>query len=154
MGMDGLLYFYDKGKSVMNAELAKAFETHVRWNENLPGIYAVPCSSALMEKMGKDLVHGITLTAPGFYGPQGRELRLKLAFPELNHLIESFNFEGNRIANFEMETSALYGLGKMLGHETLTICTIVANRVNQTYAKDYHSDVERLIKLVLDRITA
>lgn len=154
MGMDGLLYFYDKGKSVMNAELAKAFETHVRWNENLPGIYAVPCSSALMEKMGKGLVHGITLTAPGFYGPQGRELRLKLAFPELNHLIESFNFEGNRIANFEMETSALYGLGKMLGHETLTICTIVANRVNQTYAKDYHSDVERLIKLVLDRITA
>jgi len=153
MGMDGLLYFYGKGKSVMDAPLADAFENHVKWNEKLPGIYAVPCSDRLMQTLGKDLVHGITLTAPGFYGPQGRELRLKLAFPELNHLIESFDFNGNRIANFEMETSALYGLGKMLGHETLTICTIVANRVNQSYAKDYHSDIERLIKLVLSRVS-
>lgn len=153
MGMDGLLYFYDKGKSVMNAGLAEAFVNHVSWNENLPGIYAVPCSETLMEKLGKDLVHGITLTAPGFYGPQGRELRLKLAFPDLNRLIESFDYQGKRISNFEMETSALYGLGKMLGHDTLTICTIVANRVNQTYAMDYHADIERLIKLVLERLT-
>jgi len=153
MGMDGLLYFYDKGKSVMNAELADAFVKHVSWNTNLPGIYAVPCSETLMTKLGKDLVHGITLTAPGFYGPQGRELRLKLAFPELNHLIESFSFNGSRIANFEMETSALYGLGKMLGHETLTICTVVANRVNQTFATDYKSDIERMLKLVLGRLS-
>jgi uridine phosphorylase len=153
MGMDGLLYFYQKGKSVMNAELAEAFVKHVGWDANLPGIYAVPCSQLLMDKVGKGLVQGVTLTAPGFYGPQGRELRLKLAFPELNHLIEGFEFNGSRIANFEMETSALYGLGKMLGHETLTVCTIVANRVNQTYADDYHSDIERLIKLVLERLT-
>lgn len=153
MGMDGLLYFYAKGKSVMNAELADAFVKHVHWDANLPGIYAVPCSSYLMDKVAKDLVHGVTLTAPGFYGPQGRELRLKLAFPELNHLIESFEYQGNRIANFEMETSALYGLGKMLGHETLTVCTVVANRVSRTYAEDYHSDIERLIKLVLGRLT-
>ncbi len=154
MGMDGLLYFYEKGKSVMNSELAQAFVNHVNWDANLPGIYAVPCSDTLMGKLGKDLVHGITLTAPGFYGPQGRELRLKLAFPELNHLIESFEYKGKRIANFEMETSALYGLGKMLGHDTLTICTVVANRVSQTYAKDYHADIERLIKLVLERLTS
>jgi len=153
MGMDGLLYFYDKGKSVMNAEMAEAFVKHVNWNANLPGIYAVPCSQPLMDKLGKGLVHGVTLTAPGFYGPQGRELRLKLAFPELNNRIESFEYQGSRIANFEMETSALYGLGKMLGHETLTICTIVANRVNRSYAEDYHGDVERLIKLVLSRLT-
>ena len=152
MGMDGLLEFYEKGKSIMDAELAKAFVKHVNWDANLPGIYAVPCSQGLMEKVGKDLVHGLTLTAPGFYGPQGRELRLKLAFPELNHLIESFEYQGKRIANFEMETSALYGLGKMLGHETLTVCSIVANRVNKTYAKDYHSDIERLVKLVLSRL--
>lgn len=154
VGMDGLLYFYEKGKSVMNAELAAAFVNHTHWDANLPGIYAVPCSAMLMEKLGKGLVHGITLTAPGFYGPQGRELRLKLAYPELNHLIESFKSGEHRIANFEMETSALYGLGKMLGHETLTICTIVANRVNHTYAKDYHSDIDRLIKLVLERLSA
>jgi uridine phosphorylase len=153
MGLDGLLYFYEKGKSVMDRELSDAFEKYVSWNEKLPGVYAVPCSQMLMDKLGKDLVHGITLTAPGFYGPQGRELRLKLAFPELNHLIESFDYKGNRIANFEMETSALYGLGKMLGHETLTICSIVANRVNRNYAKDYHSDIERLIQLVLGRLT-
>lgn len=152
MGLDGLLYFYKIGKNVMNADMARAFVDHVRWDGNLPGVYAVPCSQTLMDKLGEDLVHGITLTAPGFYGPQGRELRLKLAFPELNHLIESYEYKGNRIANFEMETSALYGLGKMLGHETLTICTIVANRVNHTYAKDYHSDVERLIKKVLGRL--
>ena len=154
MGMDGLLYFYDKGKSVMDASMAEAFVSHVNWNANLPGIYAVPCSDTLMDKLGKGLVHGITLTAPGFYGPQGRELRLKLAFPELNNLIETFVYKENRIANFEMETSALYGLGKMLGHDTLTICTIVANRVNQTYAKDYHADIEKLILLVLERLTA
>jgi len=153
MGMDGLLYFYEKGKSVMDSALAEAFVKHVNWNINLPGIYAVPCSQFLMDKVGKDLVHGVTLTAPGFYGPQGRELRLKLAFPELNHLIESFAFDGSRIANFEMETSALYGLGKMLGHETLTVCTIVANRVNHSYAEDYHGDIERLIRLVLERVT-
>lgn len=102
--------------------------------------------------MGKGLTEGITLTASGFYGPQGRELRLPLAFPELNSLIETFGYEGKRISNFEMETSALYGLGKMLGHQALTICTIVANRVAKTYAKDYHSDLDRLIKLVLERI--
>jgi uridine phosphorylase len=153
MGLDGLLYFYKKGKSVMNADMAATFADHVSWDGNLPGVYAVPCSSTLMDKLGKGLVQGITLTAPGFYGPQGRELRLKLAFPELNHLIESFEYIGNRIANFEMETSALYGLGKMLGHETLTICSIVANRVNHSYAKDYHADIERLIKLVLTRVT-
>ncbi len=153
MGMDGLLYFYQQGKSVMDHAMAEAFVKHVSWNENLPGIYAVPCSSSLMDKVGKGLVHGVTLTAPGFYGPQGRELRLKLAFPELNQLIESFEYKGSRIANFEMETSALYGLGKMLGHDTLTVCTIVANRVNRTYAEDYHGDVEKLIRLVLDRVT-
>ncbi len=153
MGMDGLLYFYEKGKSVMDAPLAEAFVNHVHWDGNLPGVYAVPCSPSLMDKLGKDLLPGITLTAPGFYGPQGRELRLKLAFPDLNHLIESFEYQGRRIANFEMETSALYGLGKMLGHETLTICSIVANRVNKTFAKDYHSDIDRMVKLVLSRLT-
>ncbi|NVO19158.1 MAG: nucleoside phosphorylase [Bacteroidetes bacterium] len=152
MGLDGLLYFYKDGKSVMDAELAKAFVRHTGWDGNLPGVYAVKSSERLKNILGNGLTEGITLTASGFYGPQGRELRLPLAFPELNRLIETFNYQGKRISNFEMETSALYGLGKMLGHQTLTICTIVANRVARTYAKDYHSDVERLIKLVLDRV--
>jgi uridine phosphorylase len=153
VGLDGLLYFYEKGKSVMDKGLADAFSDFVNWDKNLPGVYAVPCSPVLMKKLGYGLTQGITLTAPGFYGPQGRELRLKLAFPDLNQKIENFDFHGNRISNFEMETSALYGLGKMLGHETLTICTIVANRVNQTFASNYQSDVEKLITMVLNRLT-
>lgn len=153
MGLDGLLYFYKSGSEVMDTALASAFVQHVGWSNLLPGVYAVPCSGVLMEKLGKGLVQGVTLTAPGFYGPQGRELRLQLAYPQLNSLIESFSFGTHRICNFEMETSALYGLGRMLGHETLTICTIVANRVNRSYALDYHSDVERLIRLVLERLT-
>lgn len=153
MGLDGLLYFYRDSEKVMNQALADAFMKYVSWNPNLPGVYAVACSPRLQEIMGKGLTSGVTLTAPGFYGPQGRELRLPLAHPELNGLIESFSYDGLRISNFEMETSALYGLGGMLGHQTLTLCTIVANRVARTYAKDYHSDVERLIKLVLERAT-
>jgi uridine phosphorylase len=153
MGLDGLLYFYKSGPEVMDSALASAFVQHVGWSNQLPGVYAVPCSGVLMEKLGKGLVQGVTLTAPGFYGPQGRELRLQLAYPQLNSLIEGFSFGTQRICNFEMETSALYGLGRMLGHETLTICTIVANRVNRSYALDYHSDVERLIRLVLERLT-
>jgi uridine phosphorylase len=154
IGLDGLLYFYKDSQRVMNADLSGAFIRHTSWDENLPGVYAVPCSGKLQTILGEGLASGITLTAPGFYGPQGRELRLPLAHPDLNKLIETFEYDGQRISNFEMETSALYGLGKMLGHQTLTICTIVANRVARTYAKDYHSDVERLIRLVLDRIVS
>jgi uridine phosphorylase len=152
MGMDGLLYFYRNSEKYMDQELAEAFISHTSWDDKLPGIYAVPCSEELKIKMGAGLVSGITLTAPGFYGPQGRELRLSLAHPDLNSKIESFTYHGQRIANFEMETSALYGLGTMLGHRTLTICTIVANRVTRTYARDYHSDIDRLIRLVLERV--
>ena len=152
IGLDGLLHFYKDGKGVMNTDLSDAFIKHTGWNENLPAAYAVASSGKLLKTLGSGLTQGITLTAPGFYGPQGRELRLPLAYPELNGLIETFDFGGKRITNFEMETSALYGLGKMLGHETLTICTIVANRVTKSYAVDYHSDIERLVQLVLDRI--
>lgn len=149
MGLDGLLHFYAAGESVMDIELADAFVQHTSWNTKLPGLYAVKCSEVLMNRLGAGLAQGITLTAPGFYGPQGRQLRLELAYPQLNELIETFDYQGARIANFEMETSALYGLGKMLGHQTLTICSIVANRVAKTYARDYHSDIERLIQHVL-----
>ena len=153
IGLDGLLYFYLNNEKVTEAALAAAFVQHTGWNENLPGIYAAESSKQLLDKLGDGFHHGITLTAPGFYGPQGRELRLKTAFPELNSLIETFEYQGHRIANFEMETSALYGLGRLLGHETLTICNIVANRVAKTYAADYKKDMENLIKLVLGRLS-
>lgn len=152
MGLDGLLYFYRDSQSIMDPALAEAFERYTGWHAKLPSVYAVHCAPGLMQRLGTGLTQGITLTAPGFYAPQGRELRLKLAFPDLNPLIEKFSFQGQTITNFEMETSALYGLSRMLGHNALTICTIVANRVNKTFATNYHSDVERMVKQVLERL--
>jgi len=98
-------------------------------------------------------LQGITATAPGFYGPQGRQLRLAPAISDLNGKLENFSHENLRITNFEMETSALYGLGKLLGHECFTICAIVANRVSMQYSKDYKKAINNLIDLVLQRLT-
>ncbi|MGB4654489.1 MAG: nucleoside phosphorylase [Bacteroidales bacterium] len=152
VGLDGLLYFYENSESVFERKLIDKFIKHTEWKSNLPSIYSVKASSCLLEKYAFDLKHGITLTSPGFYAPQGRELRLNLAFPEFNGLVENFYYKDIPIANFEMESSALYGLGQMLGHNTLTICTIIANRVNKTFSNNYKEDVERMIELVLGRL--
>ena len=108
----------------------------------------------LVEKIGEGLQKGITATAPGFYGPQGRVLRLKLAYPDINSKIETFRFNDKRIANLEMETSALYGLGALLGHETLTICVLIANRVTKKFSTNYKIAMNQLTELVLNRITS
>ena len=152
IGMDGLLYFYADNTKVTDPMLSDAFATHVSWNNKLPGIYAVKASESFLEEMGNGFIKGMTLTAPGFYAPQGRVLRLPLAFPQMNQLIETFQYQQGRIANFEMETSALYGLGQMLGHETLTICAIVANRVTRTFSRDSHLAVDKLIQIVLGKL--
>lgn len=154
LGMDGLLNFYQYDDSILEKDLIEAFRQQTAWNERLPYPYIVKASDKLLRKIGYGLHQGITATASGFYGPQGRELRIPLAFPELNQRIENFEHQGIRITNFEMETSALYALGKTLGHNTLTVCDIIANRVNRTYSKDYKKSVEHLIQLVLERITA
>ena len=98
-------------------------------------------------------MQGVTISAPGFYGPQGRILRLPLAVPELNKQIEEFEFNNLKITNFEMESSAIYGLSKMLGHEALTICLIIANRVNLTANENYRTEMQKLIEQVLDILT-
>lgn len=98
------------------------------------------------------MVKGITATATGFYGPQARTLRLYPTDPNINDKLQSFSHKDYRITNFEMETSALYGLGKMLGHSCCTCCAIIANRIRQEYSKDYHKDVDRLIQTVLERL--
>ena len=132
--------------------LLDAFIKHTNWNEKLAKPYIVKGSYKLAEQLGEGLLTGITATAPGFYGPQGRVLRLPLSYPELNKKIETFNYNGERITNFEMETSALYGLGKLLGHNTCTICAIIANRVSKQYSKDYKKTVDAMIRLVLERL--
>jgi uridine phosphorylase len=152
IGMDGLLYFYAGNPEVTDSNLSDAFISHVSWNDKLPGIYAVKASESFMTAMGSGFIKGMTLTAPGFYGPQGRVLRLPLAFPQMNELIETFQYQGSRIANFEMETSALYGLGRMLGHETLTICAIIANRISRTYSINPHQAVDKMVQIVLGKL--
>lgn len=154
LGMDGLLNFYRYPEDLAENELSQAFIEQTGWNSRLPYPYIVKCSDMLMNKIAHDLTRGITATASGFYGPQGRELRLPLAFPELNERIEKFSFQGHRITNFEMETSALYALGKILGHNTLTVCNIIANRVSRQFSRDYKVSLEKLIQLVLERLTA
>ncbi|RLD61172.1 MAG: phosphorylase, partial [Bacteroidetes bacterium] len=128
LGIDGLLNFYKVKDGVIDQKLTDAFIKQMNWPDSFAKPYAIHASEKLTQKMGDGFVHGITATAPGFYGPQGRVLRLGLSYPDINENLHKFNFENNRIVNFEMETSALYGLGKMLGHETLTVCVAIANR--------------------------
>ena len=154
LGLDGLIYFYKYNQAILEKDLMDAFMKQTNWNEKLPFPYIVKASDKLLNKIAGELRQGITATASGFFGPQGRELRIPLAYPELNQKIEKFEFKGKVITNFEMETSALYALGKTLGHNTLTVCDIIANRVNRTYSKDYKKSIEELIEYVLVKITS
>ena len=154
LGLDGLLNFYEKWKNINENEISEAFIKHTSWLKNLPYPYCVKASEKLLQKFKNDTHIGITATAPGFYGPQGRQIRLNVAMPDLNDLLTNFRFNDLLITNFEMETSALYGLGKLLGHNCLTICVIIANRVRKEFTKDYQKSVELLIENSLERLTA
>lgn len=152
IGLDGLMWFYAAGKQIIDQDLTAAFLKQLNWPNDLPKAYIVAGSNSLMEKMEKGYVKGITATAPGFFGPQGRVLRLDLAYPDLNDRISAFRYENYRITNFEMETSALYGLSKALGHNAMTVCAIIANRLRKEYAKDYKSNVTALIEDLLEKL--
>jgi len=152
LGIDGLLHFYNHG-DISDEKMAGAFEKQVRWPKALPAPYAVKGSESLEALLGEGFIKGITITAPGFYGPQGREIRLKAAYPELNEKISDFSYNDQRIINFEMETSALYAFGKMLGHNTLTVCSILANRVKETYSQNPKEATLKLTKLLLGKLS-
>jgi uridine phosphorylase len=154
IGFDGMLNFYANREHYCDVDFEKAFKNFTNWNKSLPTIYVVDSSEKLRSKFNDGIfTHGVTISAPGFYGPQGRVLRLPLAVPELNSQIEEFRYNQHRITNFEMESSAIYGLSKMLGHEALTICLIIANRVELTANENYRDEMKRLIILVLERLT-
>jgi uridine phosphorylase len=152
LGFDGLLNYYANFTSINEDAISKAFMKHSGWTPNLPFPYCVKASDKLLSKFNEGFYKGITATAPGFYGPQGRQLRLKAAMPNLNELLTDFNFDNKKITNFEMETSALYGLGKLLDHECLTICVIIANRVKKEFTNDYKKSVDVLIENCLSKI--
>lgn len=151
LGIDGMLRFYDT-HDLIREDLVEAFVRHTGWDNVLPYPYCTPCSPVLLERIAHDMKQGITVSAPGFFGPQGREVRAKLKYPELNSRIETFEYQGNAITNMEMECSAIYGLGGLLGHHPLTVCLIIANRVTGKFLDSYHDRMEQLCHTVLERI--
>lgn len=154
IGFDGMLNFYANREQYCDLEFEKAFSDFTQWNKSLPSFYVVDASETLASKFNEHpFIHGVTISAPGFYGPQGRVLRLPLAVPQLNSQIETFRFENQKITNFEMESSAIYGLSKMLGHEALAICLLIANRIAHKANESYHEEMKKLIALVLQRLT-
>ncbi len=153
IGFDGLLNFYANRVDVSDLEFEAAFMEHTNWDEFHTAPYVIDCSNELFLKLASDKTFaGINISAPGFYGPQGRVLRLPLADPELNNKIESFEFKGQQITNYEMESSAIYGLSKLLEHNALTVCLIIANRVTGDASKDYHPSMKSLIEYVLKKL--
>ena len=153
IGFDGLLNFYAHRNEVSDLETENEFKRQVKWVDQIGNPYCVKNDSELLDRIaGNDMVRGITIACGGFYGPQGRELRIPLADPELNQKIENFEYKGLRVNNFEMESSALAGLSLLLGHKAMTCCMVIANRRAKKANTGYKSTIDNLIKLVLDRI--
>ena len=153
IGFDGLLNFYAGRNEVCNLALEDAFTKHMHWNPQLCAPYVIEADEELTNRIGgDDMVHGITIACGGFYGPQGRQLRIPLADTDQNAKVESFEYEGMHITNFEMESSALAGLSKLLGHKATTCCMVIANRLIKEANTGYKSTIDNLIKEVLERI--
>lgn len=153
IGFDGVLNFYANRNRVCDLDFEKAFCEHVSWSPLWAAPYVIDANADLIDKIDKgDMVRGVTVSANGFYGPQGRELRLPLADKGLNTKIESFRYREKVITNYEMESSALAGLSRLMGHRAMTVCCIIANRVALNMNVNYKDSVARLIELVLKRI--
>lgn len=155
VGFDGLLNFYAGRNQVSDLALERALLNHLGWTGNIgaPAPYAVDADKDLVKRIaGTDMVRGITVACGGFFGPQGRRLRLELADPHQNDKIESFEYQGRRITNYEMESSALAGLSALMGHRATTVCMVIANRLAQKADTGYKSHIDDLVKLVLERI--
>lgn len=154
IGFDGLLNFYANREKISDLDFERNFINHTDWSSLLTAPYVVDSSPKLYQLIkDSNFADGVTISAPGFYGPQGRVLRLETADPTLNDKIESFYYNGFRITNFEMECSAIYGLSALLGHQALTVCLIIANRVTKEANENYHPYMEKLVKLILDKIS-
>lgn len=153
IGFDGVLNFYAGRNEVSDLDFEKKFCEFVGWNDLWAKPYVVDADAELVERIGRDdFVKGYTIAANGFYGPQGREVRLPLAVPGLNARIEAFEYNGGHITNYEMESSALQGLAKLMGHKALTVCSVIANRVATSVNPNYKTAVEDLVKTVLERL--
>ncbi|MBS7289088.1 MAG: nucleoside phosphorylase [Bacteroidales bacterium] len=153
VGVDGLLNWYENRDEIAHLDMEEAFKKHVKWNKHLPDPYFVKASDKLIKKFEDCTVKGVTISAPGFYGPQGRVVRLGLAMPAMLEDYESFRFGDYRITNFEMEGSALAGLAAHLGHDAGTVCCAIANRYLKDADTDYKPNVRKLVELSLKKLT-
>lgn len=155
IGFDGLLNFYNGRDEVCDLPMEEAFKKHMNWNQRLGAPYFIHNDEELLDRIfhpEKGMVKGVTIACGGFYGPQGRELRIPLADPSQNEKIEGFEYQGKKITNFEMESSAVAGLSKLLGHKALTVCMVIANRKIKEANTGYKNQMEDLIKIVLENI--
>jgi uridine phosphorylase len=153
IGFDGVLNYYAGRNSVSNLPFEEAFCKHTNWNPLWAKPYVVDADADLVNQIGQsDMVRGNTISAVGFYGPQGRELRLPLANPDLNQRIEQFRFNGRKVTNYEMESAPLQGLSRLMGHRAMTVCSIIANRMRHDATPNYKTAIRDLIATVLDRI--
>ena len=153
IGFDGLLNFYAGRNEVCDLPFEEDFKKHMKWNPLLSAPYVIDNDPELLNRIaGNDMVRGVTIACGGFFGPQGRQLRIPLADPDQNSKIEAFEHNGLRITNFEMESSAVAGLSALLGHKALTCCMVIANRRAKKADAGYKSHISDLIKIVLDRI--
>lgn len=153
IGFDGVLNYYAGRNKVADLDFEAAMCEHTSWNPLWAKPYVVDADHELVERIGgNDMVRGNTISAVGFYGPQGREVRLALANPDLNRLIESFEYKGRHITNYEMESAPLAGMGRLMGHRCMTVCSIIANRFNTEANPNYKSGIRDLIATVLERI--
>ena len=150
LGLDNLLNFYLYSNNEEEKQILHAFNTHTQMQQGISEPYINAASISLLKEFVTGFHQGITVTCPGFYGPQGRVLRMGLRQPQLIDRLTSFNFGNHRISNFEMETSAIYGMGKILGHHCLSLSAIVANRISKEFSKDGGAAVESLIKQTLE----
>ena len=153
IGFDGLLNFYAGRNDVCDLKFEEAFTKHMDWNPLLCAPYVIDADKELLDRVaGTDMVRGVTIACGGFFGPQGRELRIPLADPDQNEMVESFEYNGLNITNFEMESSAVAGLSALMGHKALTCCMVIANRRAMEANTGYKNSIDGLIKIVLERI--
>ena len=153
IGFDGVLNYYSGRNDVADLAFEKAFCEHTQWNPLWAKPYVVDADEELVAQIGRDdMVRGNTISAVGFYGPQGREVRLPIANPGLNKSIEEFRHNGRKITNYEMESAPLQGLSRLMGHRAMTVCSIIANRMRHDATPNYKTAIRDLIATVLDRI--
>ena len=153
IGFDGLLNFYAGRNEVCDLLFEEAFKQHMHWNPLLCSPYVIDGDKELIDRIAQDdMVRGVTIACGGFFGPQGRELRVPLADPKQNEKVECFEYGGLRITNFEMESSALAGLSALMGHKAMTCCMVIANRLAKEANTGYKNTIDKLIEKVLERI--